>query len=67
MGHAGRVLRARYKVSPGFTDVRYLTNSLRSYIHGLTDKFKGKFMLDMVGGIVEDYEYLWDGYYFATS
>ena len=39
----------------------------RNYVKGITNKFKGRFMLDMVGGIVEDYEYLWEEYYFATS
>jgi peroxin-16 len=28
---------------------------------------KGKPLLDMVGSIVEDYEYLWENYYFSTA
>jgi peroxin-16 len=28
---------------------------------------KGKFLLDMVGGVIEDYQYLWDEYYFSTA
>jgi peroxin-16 len=28
---------------------------------------KGKPLLDMVGSVVEDYEYLWDNYYFSTA
>jgi peroxin-16 len=33
----------------------------------LTTKLKGKPLLDMVGGIIEDYEFLWDEYYFSTA
>jgi peroxin-16 len=28
---------------------------------------KGKPLLDLVGSIIEDYEYLWDNYYFSTA
>jgi peroxin-16 len=28
---------------------------------------KGKPLLDLVGSVVEDYEYLWDNYYFSTA
>jgi peroxin-16 len=28
---------------------------------------KGKALLDLVGGVIEDYEYLWDSYYFSTA
>jgi len=28
---------------------------------------KGKPLLDMVGGVIEDYEFLWDQYYFPTA
>jgi len=30
-------------------------------------KLKGKMLLDMVGGVIEDYEFLWDQYYFPTA
>jgi peroxin-16 len=39
----------------------------RSWIHSLTGKLKGKPLLDMVGGVIEDYEFLWDQYYFPTA
>ncbi len=39
----------------------------RSWIRGFAGKLKGKPLLDIVGGIVEDYDYLWDEYYFSTS
>ncbi|KAE8385163.1 peroxisomal membrane protein-domain-containing protein [Aspergillus alliaceus] len=39
----------------------------RSWLKGLTGKMKGKPLLDLVGSVIEDYEYLWDNYYFATA
>ena len=39
----------------------------RSWIKSLTGKMKGKPLLDLVGSIVEDYEYLWENYYFPTA
>jgi len=39
----------------------------RSWLHSLTSKMKGKPLLDLVGSVVEDYEYLWDNYYFSTA
>lgn len=64
---ARSLLRERHKVSlPEITLEQLLTNS-RSWIHGLTGKLKGKPLLDMVGGVIEDYEFLWDQYYFPTA
>ena len=37
------------------------------WIQGFAAKLKGKPLLDIVGGIVEDYEVLWDEYYFSTA
>ena len=39
----------------------------RAWIHSITGKLKGKPLLDMVGGVIEDYEFLWDQYYFPTA
>jgi len=39
----------------------------RSWLKSLTDKMKGKPLLDLVGSVIEDYEYLWDNYYFPTA
>jgi len=36
-------------------------------VHGITGKMRGKLLLDMVGTIIEDYEFLWDQYYFPTA
>jgi peroxin-16 len=33
----------------------------------ITAKMKGVPVLDLIGGIIEDYEYLWDNYYFPTA
>jgi peroxin-16 len=43
-----------------------LTTS-RAWIHSVTASLKGKPLLDMVGSVIEDYEYLWDQYYFPTA
>jgi peroxin-16 len=39
----------------------------RAWIHSVTNTLKGKPLLDMVGGVIEDYEFLWDQYYFPTA
>lgn len=39
----------------------------RRLIHGVSQSLKGKPLLDMAGGIIEDYEFLWDQYYFPTA
>ncbi|KAH5083940.1 hypothetical protein HBH95_031880 [Parastagonospora nodorum] len=45
----------------------FYENITKSWIHSLTGKLKGKPLLDMVGGVIEDYEFLWDQYYFPTA
>lgn len=44
-----------------------ITNAFRPWIVGIADKLKGKPILDIVGGLLDDYEYLWDNYYFSTA
>lgn len=39
----------------------------RAWITGVTRRLRNKPLLDMVGGVIEDYEYLWDEYYFSTA
>lgn len=39
----------------------------RSWLQSMTGKMKGKPLLDLVGSVIEDYEYLWDNYYFSTA
>ncbi|OJJ06411.1 hypothetical protein ASPVEDRAFT_45821 [Aspergillus versicolor CBS 583.65] len=45
----------------------FYENITKSTLKGFTGKMKGKPLLDLVGSIIEDYEYLWDNYYFSTA
>ncbi|OQE76627.1 hypothetical protein PENNAL_c0065G08858 [Penicillium nalgiovense] len=45
----------------------FYENITKSWLHSLTAKIKGKPLLDLVGSVVEDYEYLWDNFYFSTA
>ncbi|KAF7719211.1 Peroxisome biogenesis factor 16 [Penicillium ucsense] len=45
----------------------FYENITKFWIRSLTGKMKGKPLLDLVGSVVEDYEYLWDNYYFSTA
>jgi len=42
-------------------------NEVRSWIRAITQKLKSKPLLDIAGGVIEDYEFLWDQYYFSTT
>ncbi|KAK5045004.1 hypothetical protein LTR84_010152 [Exophiala bonariae] len=39
----------------------------KKWIHGASNALKGKPLLDLAGGVIEDYEFLWGSYYFSTS
>ncbi|KAF2002984.1 peroxisome membrane protein [Amniculicola lignicola CBS 123094] len=45
----------------------FYENITKSWIHSLTGRLKNKPLLDLVAGVVEDYEFLWDQYYFPTA
>ena len=45
----------------------FYENITRHWVQGFADKLRGKMLLDMIGVIVEDYEFLWDQYYFPTA
>ena len=45
----------------------FYENVTKRYVTGVADKLKGKPLLDLVGGVVEDYDFLWSNYYFSTS
>ncbi|KAF2671632.1 peroxisomal membrane protein pex16 [Microthyrium microscopicum] len=45
----------------------FYENITRGWVLSLIGKLKNKPILDMVGGIAEDYEFLWNQYYFATA
>lgn len=46
---------------------KLLTLSLRPWIQSFATKLKGKPLLDLLGTVIEDYEFLWDEYYFPTA
>ena len=45
----------------------FYENITKKYVTGVANSLKGKPLLDLVGGVIEDYDYLWSGYYFSTS
>lgn len=45
----------------------FYENITRKYVTGVASALKGKPLLDLVGGAIEDYDYLWSGYHFSTS
>ena len=45
----------------------FYENVTKGVIHGFTDKLKGKPLLDMIANFAEDYEFLWENYYFSTN
>lgn len=45
----------------------FYENITKGMIQGVTSSLKGKPLLDMVGTFIEDYEYLWDDFYFSTA
>ena len=67
VGYARSVLRKFYQVSPTSYIWASVTKLHRTWIHNVTGQLRGKLLLDIVGGIVEDYDYLWDEYYFSTA
>ncbi|KAK7730191.1 hypothetical protein SLS57_001853 [Botryosphaeria dothidea] len=45
----------------------FYENISKAWIQSVTKKLQGKPLLDIVGGVIEDYEFLWDQYYFSTA
>ncbi|KAJ4340362.1 hypothetical protein N0V87_002654 [Didymella glomerata] len=45
----------------------FYENITKPWIHAITRKLKSKPLLDIAGGVIEDYEFLWDQYYFSTT
>ncbi|KAF3940703.1 hypothetical protein ABW19_dt0202203 [Dactylella cylindrospora] len=41
-------------------------NITRAWFTFIAEKLKGKPLLGLLGGLVEDYQYLWDNYYFSS-
>ncbi|EMC96784.1 hypothetical protein BAUCODRAFT_489867 [Baudoinia panamericana UAMH 10762] len=45
----------------------FYENVTKGWIQGFANGLKNKPLLDVVGNIVEDYDFLWDRYYFPTA
>ncbi|KAK2755669.1 Peroxisomal membrane protein pex16 [Arachnomyces sp. PD_36] len=45
----------------------FYENITKAWLNSLTGTMKGKPLLGLIGGVLEDYEYLWDNYYFPTA
>lgn len=45
----------------------FYENVTKNAISAVANTLKGKPVLDLVGGVIEDYEHLWGNYYFSTS
>ncbi|EZF32018.1 hypothetical protein H101_04394 [Trichophyton interdigitale H6] len=45
----------------------FYENVTKSWIKSITNTLRDKPLLGLVGSVVEDYEYLWDNYYFSTA
>ncbi|KAI9670154.1 MAG: Peroxisomal membrane protein pex16 [Caeruleum heppii] len=45
----------------------FYENFTKSWLNSMTRKLRGKPLLDMVGGVLEDYEFLWDNYHFSSA
>ena len=57
----------KYVSTPKHDMIQSWTNNDRSWLRSITGKMKGKPLLDLVGGVIDDYEYLWDNYHFSTA
>lgn len=42
-------------------------NITKGWVHSAADSLRGKMVLDLAANIVDDYEFLWDEYYFSTA
>ncbi|WEW61837.1 hypothetical protein PRK78_007334 [Emydomyces testavorans] len=45
----------------------FYENITKPWLQGVTQRMKNKPLLDLVGGVIDDYEYLWDNYYFSSA
>ncbi|KAJ5169097.1 Peroxisome membrane protein Pex16 [Penicillium canariense] len=45
----------------------FYENITKSWLQSVTSKMEGMPLLNLVSSVVEDYEYLWDNYYFSTA
>jgi peroxin-16 len=45
----------------------FYENVTQVMVRGISSRLKGKPLLDMVATFVEDYDFLWEQYYFPTA
>lgn len=45
----------------------FYENVTRGGVRGVVGRLKGRSVLDMVGVVLEDYDFLWGEYYFPTA
>ena len=45
----------------------FYENVTKKWVQGVADSLKGKPLIDLVGGVVEDYEHLWGTYHFSNA
>jgi peroxin-16 len=45
----------------------FYENITKVWLQSVTHSMKGTPLLDLVGSIIEDYQYLWNNYYFPTA
>lgn len=45
----------------------FYENVTGGVVKGVAGRLRGKPLLEMVGGVVEDYDFLWGEYYFPTA
>ncbi|EXJ80054.1 hypothetical protein A1O3_08340 [Capronia epimyces CBS 606.96] len=45
----------------------FYENITKKWVYGVAEALKGKPVLDLVGVVVDEYEFLWSNYYFSTS
>lgn len=39
----------------------------RGWVQSVAGSLRGKLLLDIVGNVIDDYEFLWEQYYFPTA
>ncbi|KAK2741455.1 Peroxisomal membrane protein pex16 [Myotisia sp. PD_48] len=45
----------------------FYENVTKTWLQGVTNKLRDKPLIGLIGSVFEDYEYLWDNYYFSTA
>jgi len=45
----------------------FYENVTRKWVCRFAESLKGRPLLDLVGGVVEDYDYLWGTYHFGSA